>query len=167
MGTMPTFYDLEANTWNGNNFKFSSLKGKPCLIVNIASKCSFRGPTFEKLNSVINENINILLFPCNQYLNQEPLSMEEIHEYVSKYSDKYILFDKVNVYGKNKHAVYGYLTENSPSSLFGKSVKWNYTVFLIDGEGKLAQRYSPGENFLEDKTFKEVLQKFNGKDENL
>ncbi|KAG0442555.1 putative phospholipid hydroperoxide glutathione peroxidase [Dictyocoela muelleri] len=159
---MTIFYDLSARTWDGKNFNFFSLKGKPCVIVNIASKCGFHKQSFDMLNSIIDKNINILLFPCNQYLNQEPLNINEIHEYVQKFSDKYILFDKIKVFGNDQHAVYKYLTENSPSYLLGKSIKWNYTTFLIDEKGEMVKRYAPGENFIKDKCFIDVLQRNSG-----
>lgn len=147
---MKTFYDLIAKTWDNKEFHFKQLKGKPCLIVNIASKCGLKEGSFKKLNKIVDKDINILLFPCNQFLNQEPLNIDEIHEYVEKESEKYILFEKVKVFGKEKHEVYEYLTENF-KSIFGNFIKWNYTMFLIDKDGNPIKRYEPKSNIFDEK----------------
>ena len=84
-----------------------------------------------------------MLFPCSQFLNQESGDIETIRNYAHSISDKFIVFDKVNVFGSQKDPVFKYLTDNSSESFF-KFVKWNFTKWVVK-DGKILKRYGPTE----------------------
>lgn len=124
----------------------SKYKGKVLLIVNTASKCGFT-PQYEGLQKLYdnygNEKFEILAFPCNQFANQEPRDAKEIMNFCSlTYNVSFPIFQKIEVNGKNADPLFQYLKESS-SGLLGKSIKWNFTKFLIDSEGNVIDRFSP------------------------
>ena len=85
----------------------------------------------------------VLGFPCNQFSNQEPLADEEIEDhYFEKYGVTFPLFAKIEVNGENAHPLYRFLTQEK-KGFFGGRIKWNYTKFLVDRDGRVVKRYAP------------------------
>jgi glutathione peroxidase len=140
------FYQFSAQSLQGKEIKMESYKGKTVLVVNTASKCGLT-PQFEGLEKLYqkykDKGFVILGFPCNQFANQEPGDEKSISEgCVVNYGVTFQMFSKVDVNGENAHPLFKYLTKEL-SDLFGSKIKWNFTKFLIDTEGKPVKRFSP------------------------
>lgn len=139
------FYKLSALK-NNKNVDMSSYLGKVILIVNSASKCGFTNQ-YKELEEIYrrigNSKFEILAFPSNQFLNQEPGTDKEISTFCEiNFGVTFSIFSKIDVKGKNIHPIYKFLTNSKPGFL-GKSVKWNFTKFLVNHQGKVLKRYSP------------------------
>ena len=144
---MPTIYDFEANTLEGEPRKLDAWRGDAMLIVNVASKCGFT-PQYEGLEELYRANKDrgfmVLGFPCDQFGHQEPGNAEEIRNFCSlEYGVSFPLFEKIDVNGANAHPLYRYLKHEAPGVLGSEAIKWNFTKFLIDREGKVVRRYAP------------------------
>lgn len=142
----PNFYDFEALNIQGHSIKMESFKNKLILIVNTASKCGFT-PQYEGLENLYkkyrDQGLVILGFPCNQFRNQEPGNENSIaNECLLNYGVSFPMFSKVNVNGDQAHPIYKFL-KSELSGTFGKSIKWNFTKFLIDQNGKPVKRFAP------------------------
>jgi glutathione peroxidase len=140
------FYNFKATTLQGKEKAFDEYKGKVIVVVNTASKCGLT-PQYEGLEELNkkyrDKGLEILGFPCNQFANQEPGGSKEIAEgCLINYGVSFQMFDKVDVNGENAHPVFKYLRKQLPG-LFGNSVKWNFTKFVIDRNGKPVKRFSP------------------------
>jgi glutathione peroxidase len=121
--------------------------GKVLLIVNVASKCGFT-PQYAGLEALhrkyAERGFEILAFPCNQFGAQEPGDAEEIANYCSlTYDVTFPLMAKIEVNGSGADPLYGYLKAAKPGLLGSKAIKWNFTKFLVDREGRPAKRYAP------------------------
>ena len=140
-----TLYDFNAITIQGKKISLSNYKGKTLLIVNVASKCGFTNQYegLEKLYKTYKkENFEILAFPSNQFNEQEPGSEKEIQEFCEiNYGVTFPLFAKTIVNGKNTHPLYKYLKREAKGFLGTESIKWNFTKFLVDKNGKVISRY--------------------------
>jgi glutathione peroxidase len=141
------FYDLDFNDTKGNTIKMSDYKGEVLLIVNTATKCGL-APQFDELEKLHQKykdnNLRIIGFPCNQFLNQEPESNETMVSVCKiNFGVTFLLAQKNDVNGKNTHPVFAYLKKELPGGLFGNKIKWNFTKFLITAEGKPYKRYAP------------------------
>ncbi len=139
------FYKLSALK-NNKNVDMSSYLGKVILIVNSASKCGFTNQ-YKELEEIYrrigNSKFEILAFPSNKFLNQEPGTDKEISTFCEiNFGVTFSIFSKIDVKGKNIHPIYKFLTNSKPGFL-GKSVKWNFTKFLVNHQGKVLKRYSP------------------------
>ena len=140
-------YDIEVKDINGQAITMSKYKDKVILIVNVASKCGFTNQ-YEGLELLhqkySNQGLAVLGFPCNQFLSQEPGTEEEIKEFCSlTFGVKFDMFSKIDVNGENTHPLYKYLKENSKGILGTDAIKWNFTKFLVDKNGKVIKRYAP------------------------
>ncbi len=140
-----SIYDFEVITIDGKETTLADYKGKTMLIVNVASKCGFT-KQYEGLQNLYekykNKDFVILGFPSNQFGKQEPGTNEEIKEFCSTtYGVSFPMFDKINVNGDEAHPLYVFLKEKAPGSLGTKSIKWNFTKFLVDKEGNVLERY--------------------------
>ena len=140
------FYEFTAQTLQGKEIKMDAYKGKTILVVNTASKCGLT-PQFEgleKLNQKYKDKgLVILGFPCNQFAGQEPGDEKSISEgCVINYGVTFQMFSKIDVNGESAHPIYKYL-KNELSGLLGNKIKWNFTKFLIDPNGKPLKRFSP------------------------
>ncbi|KYD08911.1 MULTISPECIES: glutathione peroxidase [Heyndrickxia] len=138
-------YQFSAQLINGEEKKMSDYKGKVLLIVNTASKCGFT-KQFSQLQDLYQkyekEGLVILGFPCNQFRNQDPGSNQEIAEFCSlNYNVSFPMFEKVDVNGEHAHPIFQYLTSQAPGMLGTKKIKWNFTKFLIDRQGKVVSRF--------------------------
>lgn len=139
-------YDFKVRGSYGEEVSISDYKGKVLLIVNTASKCGFT-PQYDGLQELYesfgNEKFEILAFPCNQFANQEPGNHEEIKGFCSlNFGVTFPIFQKVDVNGDKADPLFNYLKEECPGIL-GKSVKWNFTKFLVDKDGNVVERYAP------------------------
>lgn len=142
-----SIYDFEAFTITGENKSLSDYHGKVLLIVNVASNCGFTSQyaQLQELYMKYHDNgFEILAFPCNQFMNQEPGSNEDIMRFArEKYGVTFQMFAKIDVNGENAHPLYKYLTKDMMGYDKPKKIKWNFTKFLFDREGNFIQRYTP------------------------
>jgi len=133
-------YEFTMNSIDGQPLPLSSFKGKVLLIVNVASFCGFT-PQYEQLEAVYekykDQGFVIAGFPANNFGAQEPGTNEEIKAFCSrKYNVKFPIYSKISVKGPDKAPLYQYLTDTS-----GGEIKWNFTKFLIDRNGKIIARF--------------------------
>lgn len=139
-------YDFSVKKANGASVNLADYKGKVLLIVNTATKCGLapqlRG--LEELHKKYAEKgLAVLGFPCSQFAGQELDDADEIHAVCQmNYGVTFQFFDKIDVNGKTAHPLFAYLRKKT-GGLFGNSIKWNFTKFLIDAEGKTIQRFAP------------------------
>lgn len=142
-----TVYDFSVNTIMGLPKSMADYKGKVLLIVNTASKCGFT-PQFaglEELHKTYKERgLVVLGFPCNQFAEQDPGTNEEILNFCQvNYGVTFPMFDKIEVNGKDAHPLFEHLKKEAPGALGLTVVKWNFTKFLVDREGKVVKRFEP------------------------
>ncbi len=140
------FYNLEAKKISGETVSMSEYKGKTIVVVNTASKCGFT-PQYKGLEELYqkykDQGLVILGFPCNQFGKQEPGKAQEIQEFCEiNYGVTFPIFDKVDVNGSNTHPIFKYLKSNLGGFL-GSSIKWNFTKFVIDKNGRPIKRFGP------------------------
>jgi len=140
-------YDFTARDINGNEKKMSDYQGQVLLIVNTASKCGFT-PQFEGLQSLHDElgprGLEVLGFPCNQFLNQDPGDDAAISQFCSlNYGVNFPMFSKVDVNGEGAHPLFQFLKSEAKGLLGSEQIKWNFTKFLIGRDGKVVRRYPP------------------------
>lgn len=140
-------FKFEVQNIKGNATPLSEFQGKVMLIVNTASKCGFT-PQFKGLEKLYqsykDQGLVILGFPCNQFLNQDPGSNAEIGEFCSlNYGVSFPMFGKVEVNGENAHPLYKFLKSEQKGLLGSEAIKWNFTKFLVDQNGKVLKRYAP------------------------
>lgn len=141
-----SFYQFKATSLQGKEISMEEYKGKTVLVVNTASKCGL-SPQFEGLEALNqkykDKGLVILGFPCNQFGNQEPGDEKSISEgCVINYGVSFQMFSKVDVNGDQAHPLYKYLKKQL-SGFLGSRIKWNFTKFLIDSNGKPVKRFSP------------------------
>lgn len=141
-----SIYDYKVKNRKGEDISLADFKGKVLLIVNTATGCGFT-PQYEGLEKLYEEyhekGLEILDFPCNQFGHQAPGSDSEIHEFcTAKYKTQFDQFAKIEVNGDKADPLYNFLKEQKPGKL-GKAIKWNFTKFLVDKNGKVVKRYAP------------------------
>ena len=166
---MKTVYDFTVKDRKGNDVSLSEYQGKVLLIVNTATGCGFT-PHYEPLEAMYKElkdqGLEILDFPCNQFANQAPGSEDEFHEFCTlKFGADVPQFKKINDNGEDAEPLYAWLATEKPFAGFGKGlknaalnkfadmnnksfgdkayIKWNFTKFLVDREGKVIARFEP------------------------
>ena len=166
---MKTVYDFTVKDRKGQEVSLSDYQGKVLLIVNTATGCGFT-PHYEPLEAMYRElkdqGFEILDFPCNQFANQAPGSIDEIHEFCTlKFGTEFPQFAKVDVNGETADPLFAFLAEEKPFAGFGKGlkmaalnkfanmnnkkfgekayIKWNFTKFLISREGQVLTRFEP------------------------
>lgn len=139
------FYDFQAVLIDGSTVSMEKYKGKVVLVVNTASKCGFT-PQFKALEELYekykDEGFVILGFPSNQFANQDPGSNSEIEEFCKlNYGVTFPMFEKVKVNGDDALPLFKYLKNEQKGGL-GSAIKWNFTKFLIDKNGKVIDRFA-------------------------
>jgi glutathione peroxidase len=144
---MTTPHDFSARTLEGVEQPLSAYQGKVLLIVNVASKCGFT-PQYEGLEALHRklspEGFAVLGFPCDQFGHQEPGNEAEIRNFCSlNYDVTFPLFAKIEVNGEGAHPLFRYLKKAAPGVLGSEGIKWNFTKFLVDGQGRVVKRYAP------------------------
>ena len=139
-------YDFSVVKNNGEEISLSEYKGKVLLIVNTATGCGFT-PQYRDLEDLYkkynSEGLEILDFPCNQFGHQAPGTDMEINSFCTlKYDTTFPRFKKIDVNGENASPLYKWL-KKAKGGIFGNAIKWNFTKFLIDRNGKVVDRYAP------------------------
>lgn len=147
---MNSIYDFSVQDVNGNLISMSQFKNNVLLIVNTASKCGFK-VQFEDLQNLYNtykdSGLLILGFPCNQFFSQEPSSNLEIKQICEKkFKISFPIFSKIDVNGHTAHPLFKFLKSNAKGFLGTEFIKWNFTKFLVDKNGKVVKRYAPYTN---------------------
>jgi glutathione peroxidase len=144
---MHTVYDFNATAIDGSEVSLDRFRGQALLIVNTASKCGFTGQYagLEALHrQYADQPFEVLGFPCNQFGGQEPGRAAEIAAFCSStYDVTFPMFDKIEVNGPNRHPIYDWLTRHKRGFLGSRDVKWNFTKFLTDREGRVVARFAP------------------------
>ncbi|MGY6521292.1 MAG: glutathione peroxidase [Mongoliitalea sp.] len=140
------FYEFTAKTLQGKDVSMEEFKGKTILVVNTASQCGLT-PQYEGLEKLYekykDKGLVILGFPCNQFGNQEPGDESSIASgCVLNYGVTFPMFAKIEVNGPNTHPIFKYLKERLGGFL-GSRIKWNFTKFLLDEQGRPLKRYAP------------------------
>ena len=140
------FYDLTAETPQGALKPLSDYKGKVLLVVNTATKCGL-APQFEGLEQLYQQyrdkGFVVLGFPSNQFAGQEPEANDTMETTCKvNFGVTFPLFAKIDVNGPHTHPVFVWL-KNKFGGLFGRRIKWNFTKFLVDAEGRPVKRFSP------------------------
>ena len=144
---MTTVYDFEARSIDGKPVALENYRGKVLLIVNTASACGFT-PQFaglEKLHESYGpQGLVVLGFPCNQFGAQDAGSDGEIAEFCQRnYGVTFPMMAKIEVNGAQAHPLYHWLAAEAPGLLGSKSIKWNFTKFLVGKDGRVRKRYAP------------------------
>ncbi len=147
MNSQSSFYDFKVKTLEGDEFVFSQLKGKKVMVVNTASKCGLTGQ-YEQLEAIYKkyggEDFEIIGFPANNFLKQEPGTAEEIRDFCTKnYGVSFPMMSKISVKGGDMAPIYQWLTQKDKNGLEDSKVKWNFQKYLIDESGKLVKVISP------------------------
>ena len=163
-----SIYECSITNREGKEISLNDYRDKVLIIVNTATGCGFT-PQYEGLEKLYKEyhdkGLEIIDIPCNQFGNQAPGSDDEIHEFCAlKYNTSFDQFSKADVNGENEIPLYTYLKNEikedviegmknkismkaiekiSPSTKKAGDIKWNFTKFLVDKEGKVIGRYSP------------------------
>ena len=162
-------YDITVKDMDGKDVSLANYKGKVLLIVNVASKCGLT-PQYEGLEALYqkykDQGLEILAFPCNQFLGQEPGTNDEIQSFCSlTYNVTFPLFDKIDVNGENESPLFAFLKSKQAFKGFGNGeqakfmdemlkkqdpdyaskpdIKWNFTKFLVDSKGNVVARFEP------------------------
>jgi glutathione peroxidase len=144
---MTKIYEFTVKDIKGKDVSLQDYKGKTLLILNTASKCGFTGQ-YEGLEEIYKEykskGLEIMAFPCNQFGKQEPGSNEEIAEFCDlSFKTSFPLFSKIDVNGDKASPLFEYLKAEAPGLLGSKKIKWNFTKFLVNGDGTVLKRYAP------------------------
>ena len=144
---MDTVYEFSARTIDGKSRKLADFRGKVLLVVNTASHCGFT-PQYKGLEALYekyrDQGFAVLGFPCNQFGDQEPGPESEIAEFCEmNYGVTFPLFAKIDVNGDRAHPLYKHLKSVAPGVLGSETIKWNFTKFLIDKQGKVVKRFAP------------------------
>jgi glutathione peroxidase len=142
-----SIYDFSARSLTGQPADLAATKGKVLLIVNTASKCGFT-PQYDGLEKIYekyrDQGFEVLGFPCNQFGGQEPGESADIAQFCTKnYGVEFPMFEKVDVNGDDAHPLFKWLKSEAPGLLGTKDIKWNFTKFLVDRNGKVVDRYAP------------------------
>lgn len=142
-----SIYNFRVKYRSGDSLSLSAFKGKVMLIVNTASKCGFT-PQFaglEQLNQEYkDQGLQVLGFPCNQFANQDPEDDASIKAFCrTNYGVSFPVFTRIMVNGKKEHPLFSYLKKSARGLFWSKRIKWNFTKFLVDQEGKVVKRYAP------------------------
>jgi glutathione peroxidase len=140
-------YGFKVRTIDGRETDLGEFKGRFLLIVNVASKCGFT-PQYAGLEALYRKykdaGLVVLGFPCNQFGGQEPAGEKEIKSFCElNYGVSFPMFAKVDVNGAAAHPLYKYLKNEKRGILFTKRIKWNFTKFLVDRNGRVIKRFSP------------------------
>jgi glutathione peroxidase len=140
-------WDFEVETLSGRPAPLSAWRGQVALIVNTASQCGLT-PQYKGLQALhdrfAERGFVVLGFPCNQFGGQEPGGPEEIAQFCeANYGVRFPMFGKVEVNGDGAHPLFRWLKAQKPGALGIEAIKWNFSKFLVDREGRVVERYAP------------------------
>lgn len=155
VGSGKSIYDFTMNSMEGTPIPLQKFKGKVVLVVNVASKCGLT-PQYKELQGLYeryqSKGLEILGFPANNFLSQEPGSNKEIQQFCQRnYGVSFPMFKKISVKGENQHPLYVYLTSKKENGLFDAPVKWNFHKYLISKSGKLVASIGPAKRVVDKK----------------
>ena len=144
---MKTIADFTATLPNGETISLADKVGKVLLVVNTASKCGFT-PQYDGLEALWqkykDQGFEVIAFPCNQFGAQEPGSADEIESFCKvNFGVSFPLMGKIDVNGADAAPLYDWMKKEAPGLMGSKSVKWNFTKFLIGRDGTVVRRYAP------------------------
>ena len=144
---MTSFYDFTLKDIDHKEVNLGQYRGKVVLVVNVASRCGFT-PQYEGLQKAYanykDRGFVILGFPANNFMSQEPGTDEEIKTFCStKYNVTFPIFSKISVKGDDIHPLYKFLTSKETNPEFAGDIKWNFSKFLLDKNGKIVARFEP------------------------
>ena len=142
-----SLFELSFTDNSGKPVSLKDFEGRPVLIVNTASKCGFT-PQYDGLQKLHEEysdkGLVVLGFPCDQFAHQEPGNDDQIEEFCRvNFGVTFPLSTKVEVNGKGAHPIFQWLKSHAPKSITGSAIKWNFTKFLVAGDGATVKRYAP------------------------
>lgn len=142
-----SIYDIEVHTIDGTPTSLAAFRNQILLIVNVASKCGFT-PQYAGLEQLYRQyhakGFAVLGFPCNQFGLQEPGDATEIKSFCTlNYDISFPLFAKIEVNGRQAHPLFEHLKSAQPGVLGTEAIKWNFTKFLVDRQGRVIKRYAP------------------------
>jgi len=142
-----TIADFTAKRPNGEEISLADKLGKVILVVNTASKCGFT-PQYDGLEALWrkhkDQGFEVIAFPCNQFGSQEPGNADQIEEFCKvNFGLSFPLMGKIEVNGPGASPLYDWMKKEAPGVMGTKSVKWNFTKFLIGRDGKVVRRYAP------------------------
>ena len=144
---MQTIADFSARLPNGDEVSLADKLGKVVLVVNTASKCGFT-PQYDGLEALWREykdrGFEVMAFPCNQFGHQEPGDADQIEQFCKvNFGLSFPLMAKVEVNGANEPPLYAWLKHEAAGILGTEAIKWNFTKFLVNREGKVVHRFAP------------------------
>ena len=147
MSDAKTIADFSVQLPNGEEISLADKAGKVLLVVNTASRCGFT-PQYDGLEALYrkfkDQGFEVVAFPCNQFGAQEPGNAEEIATFCKlTYDVTFPMMAKIDVNGDEATPLYQWMKGEAPGLMGSKSIKWNFTKFLIDREGKVVRRYAP------------------------
>ncbi|GIU28848.1 glutathione peroxidase [Shewanella schlegeliana] len=142
-----SIYDFSVNNIQGQAISMAEFKGKAILIVNTASECGFT-PQYRELETLYqkhqSQGLVVLGFPCNQFGEQEKGDNQAISTFCQlNFGVTFPLFEKIEVNGANTAPLYAYLKHSAKGLLGSERIKWNFTKFLVNKQGKVTQRFAP------------------------
>ena len=142
-----SIYDFKASRLNGEEEQLDAYRGKVLLIVNTASECGYT-PQYAGLETLYRNlgvrGLVVLGFPCNQFGTQEPGDAAAIEQFCqANFGVSFPMFAKIEVNGDNAHPLYKHLKHEVAGVLGTEAIKWNFTKFLVDRNGKVVERYAP------------------------
>ena len=142
-----TLYEIPVASIDGNATTLTEYRGRVLLIVNVASQCGCT-PQYAGLEALYRKHreagLSVLGFPCDQFLRQEPGDEAEIKSFCTReFGITFPLFAKVSVNGRSAHPLYQFLKSKRAGTLGTRSIKWNFTKFLVDREGNVIERFGP------------------------
>ena len=144
---MASLYDFKPTTLEGKEQSISAYKGKAVLVVNVASKCGLtpQYAALQKLHETYGpRGFEVLGFPCNQFMGQEPGTAEEIRDFCDRnYGVSFPLFAKIDVNGAKRAPLYAWLTAQSTQPDGPGDILWNFGKFLVDKQGNVVARFNP------------------------
>ncbi|MFM6985537.1 MAG: glutathione peroxidase [Hydrogenophaga sp.] len=140
-------HDFQVTTIDGQPLTLDRYRGQVLLIVNTASACGFTPQLagLEQLHRTYGpRGLVVLGFPCNQFGRQDPGSNDDIARFCQRqYGVSFPMMRKINVNGADAHPLYRWLTAQAPGLLGSRSIKWNFTKFLVGRDGHVLRRYAP------------------------
>ncbi|WP_288132696.1 glutathione peroxidase [Microbulbifer sp.] len=144
---MTDLYSIPLTAADGTETTLDEHRGKVLLLVNTASKCGFT-PQYQGLEDLYRDykerGFTVLGFPCNQFGQQEPGSDSDIQEFCTlNYGVSFPVYAKLDVNGEEAHPLFRHLKSEAPGILGTEAIKWNFTKFLVNREGKVEKRYAP------------------------
>ncbi len=144
---MTAIYDIPLETLAGQPTSLAAYRGHPLLVVNVASKCGLT-PQYVQLQQLYDQysaqGLEVLGFPCNQFMAQEPGTAEEIAEFcTANYGVTFPMFAKIDVNGEQRHPLYAALTAEPDDDGAAGDVQWNFEKFLIGADGTVSHRFRP------------------------